>query len=67
MQVLAKLLPSAHVFEGMRAVITTGHIPLHHLGWAFGLDLLYMAGAVAFFYHTFAVVKERGLLAKTGE
>lgn len=67
MQALAMLLPSAHVFEGMRAVITTGHIPMNHLVWAFGLDVLYMAGAIAFFYRTFAVVKERGLLAKTGE
>lgn len=67
LQVVAWALPSAHVFEGMRAVIRTGQIPLQHLGWAFGLDVLYAAGAIAFFYATFAVVRDRGLLAKTGE
>lgn len=64
---VALLLPSTHVFEGMRAVISTGHIPLNHLVWTFGLDALYGVLAIAFFYQTFAVVKDRGLLAKTGE
>lgn len=64
---VALALPSAHVFEGMRAVIATGRVPMDHLAWAFGLDVLYAALAVAFFYRTFGVVKEKGLLAKTGE
>lgn len=67
LQAVAWALPSAHVFEGMRAVIRTGHVPLEHLYWAFGLDLLFAAGAIAYFYRTFATVRERGLLAKTGE
>ena len=64
---VALWLPSAHVFEGMRAVISTGKIPLQHLYWAFGLDAFYCLLAIAFFYQTFGVVLERGLLAKTGE
>lgn len=64
---LALALPSAHVFEGMREVIRTGHVSLHHLGWALGLDVVYAAAAVAFFYWNFGVVRDRGLLAKTGE
>ncbi|HEY9857359.1 MAG TPA: ABC transporter permease [Stenomitos sp.] len=67
MRPLALALPSAHVFEGMRAVIRTGHVPLGHLAWAFGLDVVYAAASVAFFYWNFGVVRDRGLLAKTGE
>lgn len=67
LQPVALSLPSAHVFEGMRAVIQTGQLPVHHLAWALGLDVVYAAAAIAFFYWNFGVVKERGLLAKTGE
>lgn len=67
LQPVALALPSSHIFEGMRAVIQSGTVPLHHLAWAFGLDVAYAAGAIAFFYWNFGVVKERGLLAKTGE
>jgi len=67
MQAIAHFLPSSHVFEGMRAVINGQGIPWHHLVWASGLNLLFVVGAVWFFYATFALVKERGLLSKVGE
>jgi hypothetical protein len=37
------------------------------MGAAIGLDLAYIGGAIAFFFYTFAHVKQAGLLAKTGE
>jgi hypothetical protein len=37
------------------------------MGAAIGLDLVYVTGAIAFFYATFAHVRQAGLLAKTGE
>lgn len=67
LQPVALSLPSTHVFEGMRAVIKTGVLPMHHLVWAIGLDVVYAVAAIAFFYWNFGVVKDRGLLAKTGE
>ncbi|MNK80771.1 ABC-2 family transporter protein [compost metagenome] len=67
MQAIARFLPSSHVFEGMRAVLNGHGMPWNHLAWAFGLNLLFVIGAVGFFYATFAQVKQRGLLSKVGE
>lgn len=67
LQPIALATPAAHVFEGMRQVIGTGALSPGHLAWAFGLNAVYGALAVAFFYRTFASVKAHGLLAKTGE
>lgn len=67
LQPVAWSLPATHVFEGMRAVLKTGHVPVEHLAWAFALDAVAMAAAVAYFLWNYEVVRERGLLAKTGE
>lgn len=67
MQAIARFLPSSHVFEGMRAVINGQGIPWHHLAWASALNAIAAVASVAFFYATFAVVKDRGLLSKVGE
>lgn len=70
MQKVAHLVPSAHVFEGMRAVIGGsggGDFPLEHLLWAFFLNILYISGAAWFFTWNMKTVKGKGLLAKVGE
>ncbi|MDB5096444.1 MAG: putative type transport system, ATP-binding and permease component [Cyanobacteria bacterium RYN_339] len=67
LQPIALATPPVHIFEGMRGVLAGHPLDLGHLGAAYGLDLLYVGGAIAFFYHTFAHVKQAGLLAKTGE
>lgn len=67
LQPVALATPAAHVFEGMRAVLAGQPFSWTHMGAAIGLDLVYVAGAIAFFYATFAHVREAGLLAKTGE
>lgn len=67
LQTIALATPAAHVFEAMREVIAHQTVAWGHLAWAFGLDAVYATAAIAFFYRTFALVKERGLLAKTGE
>ncbi len=51
----------------MRSVLTDGALPLAHLGWATGLNLVYLSLMIAWFYHTFAVCKEQGLLVRIGE
>lgn len=63
-QQVAWLLPSAHVFEGMRMVLWKGVVPVQHLVWAAGLGLLYLLVAIVFFRVVFRVVKVRGLLVR---
>ncbi len=64
LQYLAYLLPSTHVFEGMRAVAATGTFPLHSFFISLGLNILYMVLTAYYFKLMFARVKEKGLLLK---
>ncbi|MGQ0809644.1 MAG: ABC transporter permease [Nitrospiraceae bacterium] len=64
---LAWANPASHVFEGMRAVLTTQAAPLANLAWASGLNLFYLAAMIWWFHFTFEVCKERGLLVRVGE
>lgn len=59
--------PAAHIFEGMRQVLTAGATPLPHLAWAVGLNAILLVLAVGWFYKTFAYCKEQGLLVRVGE
>ena len=63
-QYISYIFPSTHVFEGMRAVIATGSLPLNYLLWAIGLNIIYLTLAVIFFYKMFASVKRKGRLLK---
>ena len=67
LQAVAWLLPSAHVFEGMRAVMFDGAMRWDHLAWATGLNIAYMVGAGFVFLHYFNVARVRGALLQTGE
>ncbi len=67
LQTVAKYVPSSHVFEGMRHVINNGTLPLEEVAWAFGLNVVYVIAAVAFFSWNFKTVKKKGLLVKVGE
>jgi ABC-2 type transport system permease protein len=67
LQPLALATPATHIFEGMRAVMAGHPLSWAQVGIAYGLDALYASAAIAFFYHTFAYVRDQGLLAKTGE
>ncbi|MGQ0695618.1 MAG: ABC transporter permease [Nitrospiraceae bacterium] len=59
--------PAAHVFEGMRAVLSLGEPPLVNLALAVGLNGLLLVVVVAWFYRTFAYCKDQGLLVRVGE
>lgn len=67
LQAIAWVVPPAHIFEGMRAVLTTGTMPVVHLLWATVLNFGFLVIIVAWFYHTFNVCKERGMLVRVGE
>ncbi len=64
---IALALPSAHVFEGMRGVLLNGVIRWDHLAWAFGLNALWLAAAIAVFAQQFRQARVRGALLSIGE
>jgi ABC-2 type transport system permease protein len=64
LQSLALSLPSTHVFEGMRGVMSGAGFSWAHFGWAVLLNVIFMAGAAWFYARTLRKVKELGLLAK---
>lgn len=60
-------LPSAHVFEGMRAAFTQGVVRMDHIMAAFALNALWMTGAVLLFGWQFRQARRRGALVNIGE
>lgn len=67
LQWVAFLLPSSHVFEGMRGVLFDGAVRWGELAWAVALNGLYMAAGVATFLFSFRQARVRGALLQTGE
>ena len=67
LQPIALALPSAHVFEGMRAIVYQGVIRWDHLAWAAGLNVVWMLAAVAVFARQFHAARVRGALLNVGE
>ena len=66
-QAVAALLPSAHVFEGMRAVMIQGVFRTDLFLWAAGLNVAYIAGGAALFLYAFEIARRRGLILQSGE
>jgi ABC-2 type transport system permease protein len=64
---IALMLPSAHVFEGMRGVLLDGVIPWAHLLWAFGLNAVWLSLATMLFAWQFHQARVRGALLSIGE
>lgn len=64
---VALALPSAHVFEGMRAILYQGVIRWDQLAWAFGLNVVWALAAVAVFARQFRAARVRGALLNVGE
>jgi ABC-2 type transport system permease protein len=64
---VALALPSAQVFEGMRALLTTGAIDWAALAWASGLNVIWLAAAGLLFMIEFNGARRRGALLTIGE
>lgn len=64
---VALALPAAHVFEGMRAALTTEVMPWGQMAWASGLNVLWLAAASLLFAQQFRVARTRGALLSIGE
>lgn len=67
LQTLARSIPAAYVFEGMRQVLSAAQFPWEELLRAAALNAVYLALAFAFFRWNFSVVKKKGLLVRIGE
>lgn len=66
LQPVALAMPTSHVFEGMREVVSTGSLSSHHLVWAVVLNAIWLAGASLFFRRMVSTARNKGLLAKIG-
>ena len=64
---IALALPSAHVFEGMRAALADGTVLWGHLVWAFALNGVWMAAALLLFSVQFRHARQGGALLIIGE
>ncbi len=67
LQAVAWCLPTAPVFEGMRAILMEGQFRPDLLVHAILLDLVYLAVGAGLFLYSFQVARRRGLLLQVGE
>jgi ABC-2 type transport system permease protein len=67
LQAVAWALPSAHVFEGMRAALFDGTVRFDHLAAAAGLNALYMVLGILAFLFAVRLARQRGLFLQMGE
>ncbi|MCJ7829950.1 MAG: ABC transporter permease [Desulfobacterales bacterium] len=65
LRVIAHLLPSTYVFEGMRAVFNTGRCDPRLLALAFAMNLVYLGIAGSFFAWMMRQVRKKGYLTRT--
>ena len=64
---VAYSLPSAHVFEGMRAALIDHTFLVDRFIWSVGLNVIYLGLGLAAFLYAFHVARERGQLLQMGE
>lgn len=67
LEAIAWALPSAWVFEGMRAVLIEGRFDLDLLLWALALLLIWLSIGALAFLALFRDARRRGLLLQVGE
>jgi ABC-2 type transport system permease protein len=67
LQAVAWCLPTAPVFEGMRAVLIEGVFRTDLLIHAILLDVLYLVLGAGLFLFSYHVARRRGLLLQIGE
>jgi ABC-2 type transport system permease protein len=67
LQAIAYALPSAHVFEGMRAVLLDGTFPWRHFWQAAALNVVCLALGAALFALAVRHAREHGALLQMGE
>jgi ABC-2 type transport system permease protein len=64
---LAWSLPTAYIFEGMRAIVTEGIVRSDYLMIGFALNLAYLALGIGVFLWMFRIARTQGLLLNIGQ
>ena len=64
---IAWVLPTSHVFEGMRGVLLEGVVHWDQLAMAFGLNVVWIGAAALLLAHQFRQARVRGALLSMGE
>jgi ABC-2 type transport system permease protein len=67
LQPISWALPTAYVFEGMRALVIDGVVRFDYMAVALGLNTLIFAGAFLLFLRMFHAARVRGLLFTGGQ
>jgi ABC-2 type transport system permease protein len=67
LQAVAWLLPSSHVFEGMRALMFEQTVRLDLMLQSAGLNVVFLAAGAGAFTVAFNSARQRGLLLRIGE
>lgn len=67
LQPVAQALPAAHIFEGLRALLLSGHTEWNQLATAGVLNAAWMVAAIAVFGAEFRRARIRGALISIGE
>lgn len=67
LQAVAWVLPSSHVFEGMRAVMFEQTFQLDQLLQAVALNTMFLLAGIGVFLKAFHSARKRGLLMRVGE
>jgi ABC-2 type transport system permease protein len=67
LQAVAWLLPSSHVFEGMRALMFEQTVRLDLMLQSAGLNVVFLAAGAGAFTVAFNSARQRGLLLRVGE
>jgi ABC-2 type transport system permease protein len=61
------MLPTTHVFEGMRAILLQNEIRWDHLVAAFALNCVWLSATLLLFARQFHQARVRGALLSIGE
>lgn len=64
LQVVSHLIPSTHVFEGMREVVKGGDFPADHILWAFLANAVYLSAALWLLQTMLVGARKKGFLVK---
>jgi ABC-2 type transport system permease protein len=64
LQKITFILPTRHMFEGMRTAITEGVIPLDSLVWATILNLIYVFLGFLFLHWMLRLARDKGYLSR---
>jgi ABC-2 type transport system permease protein len=64
LQKVTFILPTRHIFEGMRTVITEGLIPYDSIVWSTGLNIVYVVLGFLFLHGMLRLARARGYLSR---